>query len=312
MITEPASLVNGMVDQPGSHKLSSFLTEVYEWAEDLAQQTPGISANSISPTHLRFFKGEHVLFDLLLNEISGAKGVLNASEKFIRDTTFRKVILWEDLWYTKRRIVTYRLRALLGLSERIPARLTRVERLDRPTTTAFLQENHLQDPVLSKLKYGLYLPERYYRVIEDKSFLPEPRQASELLVAVATFAHPRTFQKEHGPHRSFEFVRFANLAPTTVVGGLDKLLKHFIRENQPDDIMTYADLEWSDGHSYHKLGFTQMQDTVVQEFWVDTHSMARYATNRLPEGINEMNAQDLGYVKIVNAGSRKFVKTLTY
>ena len=33
------------------------------------------------------------------------------------------------------------------------------------------------------------------------------------------------------------------------------MLKAFIKEVQPDDIMSYADLEWSEGFVYEQLGF---------------------------------------------------------
>ena len=37
---------------------------------------------------------------------------------------------------------------------------------------------------------------------------------------------------------------------------MGRVLKAFIKEVQPDDIMTYADLEWSEGNVYEQLGFT--------------------------------------------------------
>ncbi len=214
----------------------------------------------------------------------------------------REVILWEDQWYSKQKIVQSRIKALLGISERIPARLSRVRRLDRPTTLHFLRENHLQDTVVSKYKYGLFLPEKHFRVLAN------PPKADELLVAVATFARPRVFERAGEPHRSYELVRFANLLNTTVVGGLDKLLSHFVKEHQPDDLMTYADLEWSNGRSYQKLGFEPQGDTPPQDFWIDPATMERYYPHRLPDGITSENARERGFVKIKNAGSRKFVK----
>lgn len=308
MTTVPESLDNGMVDGASSPK-ARFSREIQEWAHQLPNQVKGLAIEQASPFHWLFSKEGKPIFLLELKELpTGTTRVENSLDPSPA-AGVRHIILWEDQWFTKRRIIEHRLKALLGISERIPARLTRVQRLDRPTTTAFLRANHLQDPVLSKLKYGLYLPQRYFRVIKDHALLP-PAGASELLVAVATFAHPRVFQKETGPHRSYEFVRFANLAATTVVGGLDKLLKHFIRENQPDDIMTYADLEWSDGHSYLKLGFKEIGDTNPHAYWIDTQQMQRYPAHRLPEGIREHEAPEHGYLKIYNAGSRKFVKTI--
>ena len=38
---------------------------------------------------------------------------------------------------------------------------------------------------------------------------------------------------------------------------MGKLLKAFIEEVRPDDVMSYADASWSDGDVYRKLGFTE-------------------------------------------------------
>jgi hypothetical protein len=38
---------------------------------------------------------------------------------------------------------------------------------------------------------------------------------------------------------------------------MGKLLKAFIDEMHPDDIMSYADASWSNGDAYRKLGFTE-------------------------------------------------------
>ena len=46
---------------------------------------------------------------------------------------------------------------------------------------------------------------------------------------------------------------------------MGKLLKAFIKDILPDDIMSYADLEWSEGKVYEHLGFTfeEIKDPVT-------------------------------------------------
>ena len=279
---------------------SLFHQEVKAWLTTLPVTLQEIPADPPEFCFLKIKNKKGQSLDLQLRTISQTHKTTPFS--LAEETTTRKVLLWEDLWRTKPAIVQSRLKALLGMSERIPARLTQVRRLNRPTTKRFLQENHLQAATLSKYNYGLFLPRQYFRILDN------PPQADELLVAVATFARPRVFLRESGPHRSFELVRFANLLDTTVVGGLDKLLSHFEKEHQPDDLMTYADLEWSSGRSYRKLGFEPKDDTPPQEFWVNPATMERFYPHRLPEGITTENARKRGFVKIKNDGSRKFVK----
>jgi hypothetical protein len=279
-----------------------FVLEAMEWASTLPVTEITLSEHTSDQVVLRILSKKENELNIRLLPVSGR----NKSPAHLPqpEDSARSVTLWEDIWYTRRTIVQSRLKALLGLSERIPARLTQVRRLDRPTTLKFLQDNHLQDAVLSKFKYGLFLPKKHYRVLQH------PPETDELLVAAATFAHPRLFLREGFPHRSFELVRFANLLNTTVVGGLDKLLSHFIKQHQPDDLMTYADLEWSNGQSYRKLGFVLQGDTSPQSFWINTRTFERYYSHRLPEGTTEATAAEQGFIPIFNAGSRKFVKVM--
>ena len=45
-------------------------------------------------------------------------------------------------------------------------------------------------------------------------------------------------------------------ADVLLAGSGIRWLRRLCKEVQPDDIMTYADLEWSEGKVYEQLGFT--------------------------------------------------------
>ncbi|KQS26607.1 hypothetical protein ASG33_18700 [Dyadobacter sp. Leaf189] len=209
------------------------------------------------------------------------------------------VFIWEDFWIRKRRIVESRLLALLGCAHRIPARLTAARRIDKEAANAFLEQNHLNGAVMAKYKYGLFLPARYFRVLSEAL---TPAGSGELLVAVATFSYPRIFNKDTQPLRSHELIRSASLLNTNVVGGLDKLLQAFIRDKMPGDIMTYADMEWSAGKSYARLGFEKISRTAPETICLDPVAMERS---------NPSASQSSPRVNIRNMGSIKFVKTIT-
>ena len=51
-------------------------------------------------------------------------------------------------------------------------------------------------------------------------------------------------------------LRFCNKLNTSVVGGASKLLKHFIKEIEPNEIISYSDRRWGSGNMYEQLGFT--------------------------------------------------------
>lgn len=218
----------------------------------------------------------------------------------------RIIHLWEDVWYTQQVIVQSRLLSLFGQSATIPARLTQSRRIDKPTLDTFLLENHLQIPAGAKFKYGLYLPKRYFRVVAlDKNLFTQKisgllPDSDEMLMAVASFSTARKFVREGLTYRSFELIRFANLKGFTVVGGFDKLLKTFIREQNPDDIMTYADADWSDGASYEKLGFERMELTPPQSFGLDADLQRVWSRNE----------HETTEKKVWNTGSWKYLLKL--
>ncbi len=229
--------------------------------------------------------------------------------KALAAQNWRVVHLWDDVWQHRPDVVLSRLRALMGQSVRIPGRVTQVRRIDRQTADAFLTANHLQVSLTGKYRYGLFLPNRYYRVLPpDFAPVSLPESQTELLVAVATVAHPRVFARDTGPHRSFELLRFANRLNTTVVGGMDKLLKAFAADHAPEpgttaDLMTYADRDWSDGQGYKRLGFAKISHTEPMQFWVKPGEWVRYPANHLPEDLTD-------YTPVWNAGSLKFVRDI--
>ncbi len=167
-----------------------------------------------------------------------------------------KIVVWEDQWQFRQEIVRSRVMSKLGLLERIPGRLCNMQRISRPVADQFLEKNHLQGTTVSKIKYGLFLPQRYFRVLKEKlpgSDLPgSDLPGNGLLMAVMTFSGPRSFRDGT---RSYELIRFAVRCNFHVQGGFSRLLQHFIREKDPDSIMTYVDLDWYSGSAYEVLGF---------------------------------------------------------
>lgn len=233
----------------------------------------------------------------LENEVDDATFFQKISQ-LLAQKDIRVIHLWEDVWQTKRSIVESRLMSLFGKSETIPARLTQVQRIDKPTLDKFLINNHLQSKVNAKLKYGLFLPSRYFRVIQNEKVLQENINKEAFLVAVASFSNAKKIVREGQEYRSYELIRFANHKGFTVVGGLNKLLKMFIDEHAPDDIMTYADADWSDGSNYEKIGFERIELTPPLTFELDNETFTRKL------------ADENSKTKIYNSGNWKFLMKL--
>src|SRR5690606_3503625 len=122
------------------------------------------------------------------------------------------------------------------------------------------------------------------------------------LMAVAVFSGGRQMRHTEN-YRSFECIRFCTKQQFVVVGGLSKLLEAFIRDFKPNDIMTYVDLDWSDGKNFESLGFVEINKIEPQAFWVNKDTQERLSFKELPTDYNTDH-----YYKLVNSGSARMIK----
>ncbi len=175
------------------------------------------------------------------------------------------------------------------------ARNCEVRKIDRKTAASFLDTNHIYGSASCRDCYGLFRRrvtgaaektatpsdafsepssgdvapvKSSYAFSEPLSDDAAPVESFGELVAVATFSNARRWEKDGRTVSSYEWVRYASLPDTRVVGGMGKLLKAFIEDRRPDDVMTYAvstaapgrpvragvDAE---GNVFRKLGFVE-------------------------------------------------------
>jgi len=190
--------------------------------------------------------------------------------------------LWEDIWLTRPEQVLSRISGLLGKNKKIHGRKTVISTVTQPEADCFFDLYHLQGSAKSRNRYALSV---------DKE-----------IVAMATFSAKRKMTRKREGYTSVELIRFATKDGITVQGGLSKLIKHLIRTILPDDVMTYADLDWSYGKGYAKLGFELTEQTPPLEICLDTQQMTRYFPHRLPEEIPAEN-----FIPIFNTGNLKYI-----
>ncbi len=145
------------------------------------------------------------------------------------------ISIFENEWTEKRALVLSRIKSKLGLCNTIYARKTTVVKLNRIEAFDFLAQNHINAALKAKYNFGL--------------------MNNNEIVALAAFGPIMHKKTEAKGEQSGELIRFCNKLDCTVVGGLSKLLKHFITQYQVDDVMTYIDKDWSDGKSFIQLGF---------------------------------------------------------
>lgn len=142
----------------------------------------------------------------------------------------RLLHIFEDELLFKKDIVHSILSNILGYNQKIYARKTKIVLVDKLTKKRFLKENHIQGNDNSSIYLGL--------------------EYQNELVAIMTFCKSR-FSKKH----EWELTRFANKKNINVVGGASKLLKYFVDNYKPKNIISYADRRISLGNLYFQLGF---------------------------------------------------------
>lgn len=209
-----------------------------------------------------------------LNNEFNSQALIKLQERYHQEDT-KLIHLWEDLWLSKQDQVLARIKSLIGENMRIHGRKTKVSKITKPVADSFLTENHLQGSVSSRYKIGLF--------------------EKDELVAVATFSALRKMNHTEN-YKSAELIRFAVKAGYSITGGLSKLISFFVATYKPNDLMTYADRDWSAGEAYIKLGFRQTAVLEPQIYGLDGN------LNRQLKKDQEVFAQE-----VFNTGSLKFI-----
>lgn len=230
-----------------------------------------------------------------------AENIRAIMERKTDGQTFRPVIIAEDRWRSQHEMMKARLLAHLEVFDQIYARNCEVRRIDRKTAADFLAANHSYGDAACRHRYGLFLKRHTGHVAAGG--IETIKYPKETLVAVATFSNARKWRKADKIIRSYEWTRYASLPGVRLSGGMGRLLKAFIKDVQPDDIMTYADLEWSEGKVYEKLGFNLEDIKAPVTFSIDPESWTRHA-------VKDKDMTE-GVLCFRNFGSNKFRLKLT-
>ncbi len=232
------------------------------------------------------FSTHRIVFHLIDDHKKASEHTCEFISEYFTQKRHRIIHIYSDAWENRRDIIESRVRALFGLAEVIYAKETICKRISKPIANAFLEANHLHVPTNTKYKYGLF------HYLE--------------LVAVATFSAKRKMTRNGVPVNSYELIRFCSLKDIAVMGGLSKIIHYFTQDVHPQEIMTYADRDWSVGDSYVKLGFEKVQVMPPTAYILDLETKTRLHESRylaLPEKQKPKKT-----IKFYNAGSIKFIK----
>lgn len=138
--------------------------------------------------------------------------------------------IFEDEWDDRKEICKSRIKNILGKTKfRIYARECSIVRVSKEEAKQFLDKTHIQ----GRCNFDIALS----------------------LVKDAKLISVMCFKQHHNKKYNWELVRFSSDLDTTCVGGASKLLKSFCNQYK-GIIVSFADMRWSSGNVYEKIGFT--------------------------------------------------------
>lgn len=174
--------------------------------------------------------------------------------KHAENNNIKLIQIFEDEWVNNKEIVKSILKYKLGLIDnKIYARKTEIKLVEPKIYKDFLNINHIQGNTPSKIKLGLYY--------------------NNELVSVMGFDKTRKSLSKN--KNSFLLTRFCNKKDTNVIGGASKLFNYFIKNNNCNHILSYADKRWSSGDLYYKLGFEYIHSTKPNYWYCDYRNILR-------------------------------------
>lgn len=150
------------------------------------------------------------------------------------------------------------------------ARNLEIREVPLKDTNEFLNKYHLQNTCYGQLiRYGLYKDDE--------------------LMEIMTFGKPR-YNKNH----EWELLRLCSHKDFKVVGGAEKLFKHFLEMQSPNSIISYCDYSKFSGDVYNRLGFKQKGNPKPSKHW-----------SRGEEHVTDNLLRQRGYDQLFNANYGK-------
>lgn len=169
----------------------------------------------------------------------------------------------------------------------------------------FLNQNHRQGSCVSSVRIGL-------------------RDTSGELVALMTFGKLRNSISKSSSSESLdvELLRFCTKLNTSVIGGCSKLFKHYTKNYNYSNIVSYSDFSHTSGSIYSTLGFKLDHLSKPGYMWVNVNTdqyLTRVSCQKqnilklfpdknldLTETEDEIMTS-LDYVKVYDSGSYKWI-----
>ena len=239
-----------------SHKGSKYELEIRSYMDSLV--------DDIKATKERILDGKEIdIFYPSLNlgiEYNGSKfhATLGAAfdnkhklyhqDKFLlaKEKGIHLINIFDVDWANNQDKIKMYLRSLVVPQKRLFARKCKVKEISRELAVNFTDKYHIQGSVsrFMKINCGLFFNGELY--------------------AVMSFGRLRLSKTDVG---QYELHRYCVKDGYTILGGAEKLLKHFEKDYKPKYIRSYSDNDYFMGGIYERLGFESAGQCTPRYYW---------------------------------------------
>ena len=154
------------------------------------------------------------------------------------DNSYRCIHIWD--WDDWNKILN-----MLKPKQTLYARKLVLKEVGEAECNEFLNTYHIQNTCRGQsIRLGLYM--------------------NDILVELMTFGKPR-----YNKNYEYELLRLCSHSDYIVVGGAERLFKHFVEQHNPASVISYCDASKFDGKVYERLGFELKYTSKPTKHWWD-------------------------------------------
>lgn len=192
--------------------------------------------------------------------------------------------IFEDDWKYKQDICKSVLSNFINQSNQISvyARKCKIDEVDYKEMNEFLVNNHMLGTVFASSKcYGLYF--------------------NNELISLMSFYLKSKNTKE------YELNRYAIKCNYRIIGGAERLFRHFIKNVDYSSIITYNDNSIFKGRIYERLGFSYIRTNDPNFMYVNNYNtdrrFSKQSIRKLKMGYTKEIEKELKLLRVYNAGN---------
>ena len=197
---------------------------------------------------------------------------------------------YEDEWLFKQDICKSIISSALGIYQnKVYARKCEIREISNNEYRDFLNENHIQGSVNSKIKIGLFYN-------------------NELIQCIGV-------GKTRYSDNQFELYRMCSKKFHQVIGGFSKLLKYLKQKYNITELYSYVDRRLYDGNGYLKIGFEIVSVTKPSYFYFkhfNRENRLKYQKHKLKNILSNFDSNLSEVDNMINNGYKRIFDCGTY